>query len=181
MIVELPWEIERATAKVRDRYVRMIESGTTPRLALMLALQQPPGTRGTDRSFMQGKLNDQWLGDLPKFQADRILAGARAAGISTTGKFYCSGIADKRGHMDPEAWVDSVDDVKKVARRRNLQVRGIVDVDADFDRPPTEVALNPRIEKRLAKEAIKKDPKLSMADARALVRDRHAPHWKKKA
>lgn len=104
---------------------------------------------------------------------------AKKAGINPNGKFYLSGIADKRGHLDPMAWVDSVDDVKRVAKARNLNVQGMVNVKATDEQRP-DVALNPRIERELAKKEVAKNPKLKMQDAIRKVREKHAPRWKKK-
>ena len=178
--MSLPYEIEQASKEVRDHYLRMIADGQTERWAAMCALQQAPGTKAADRTFMEGRYSGNWLDELPKKQAARIVREAKACGINTSGKFYMSGLADKRGHMDPMAWVDSVDDVKKVARARNLNVQGIVDIKASEERPKN-IDLNPRIAKELAKKEVSKSPGLSMGDALAKVREKHAPRWKKKA
>lgn len=177
--MELPYEIAAAPKSVQDHFLRMVANGQTEQFALMCALQQPPGTKGTDRAFMEGRLSGNWLDELPKRQANWMVKEAKAAGINPTGKFYLSGIADKRGHLDPEAWVDSVDDIKRVARARNLSVQGMVNIEAKSEARP-DVALNPKIARELAKKEIAKSPKLSMAEALEKVRRKHAPRWKRK-
>lgn len=177
--MELPFEIARAPQHVRDHYRKMIADGQSVSFALMCSLQQPPGTKGSDRAFMEGRLSGNWLDELPKRQANWMVKEARAAGINPSGKFYLSGIADKRGHLDPEAWVDSVDDVKRVAKARNLNVQGMVNVQAS-EVPRQNTVLNPKIERELAKKEIAQSPRLSMADAVERVRKKHAPRWKHK-
>ena len=175
----MPYEIANAAPSVQQHWLKMIADGQTERWATMCALQQPPGTQGTDRAFQQGRLTGNWMDEMPVHMARRIAREAKAAGISTTGKYYMSGLADKRGHCDPEAWVSDVSDVRRVAKKRNLQVRGIVNVDA-VDTPPVTVDLDPKIAKDLAKKEIAKNPGLSMGDAIAKVKEKHVPHWKRK-
>lgn len=178
--MDLPFEIASSPKHVRDHYLKMIADGQSVSFALMCSLQQPPGTKGSDRAFMEGRLSGNWLDELPKRQANWMVKEARAAGINPSGKFYLSGIADKRGHLDPEAWVDSVDDVKRVAKKRNLSVQGMVNVQAS-EVPRQDVALSPHIERELAQKEVAKNPKLSAQEAAERVRKKHAPHWKRKS
>lgn len=175
----MPPEIANAASHIQHFWLKMIADGQSERFATMAALQQPPGTKGTDRAFLEGKNNQEWLGDMPKRQADYILKEAKAAGVSTAGKVYMSGLADKRGWCDPQAWVSDVSDIKRVAKARNLQVRGIVDIDAR-EEAPKQADLNPRIARSLAKKEIQKHPSLSMKAALEKVKAKHLPHWKKK-
>lgn len=175
---DLPFEIKRAPKHVQDHYLQVLAMGYGERWALMAALQQPPGTKGTDRTFMHGRLNGEWLGELPEKQAKYILREAKAAGIDVVGKVYCSGLADKRGWCDPAAWVDSVSDIQKVAQARNMNVQGMVNVKAR-EVEAKRVDLNPKIVARLAKDAMAKDPKLTKGEAVALVKEKHTPRWKR--
>lgn len=175
----MPYEIANASPAVQRHWLCMISDGQTERFATMAALQQPPGTRGTDRAFQQGRLDGNWMDEMPVHMARRIAREAKASGISITGKQYMSGLADKRGHCDPEAWVSDLSDVKRVAKKRNLQVRGIVNVDA-IETPPVTVDLNPKIAKDLAKKEMAKNPSLSMKDAISKVKEKHVPRWKRK-
>jgi hypothetical protein len=177
--MSLPYDIQRASREVQAHYLQMIAEGQSPRWAEMCALQQPPGTQGTDRAFMEGRMDGNWLDGLPERQAKWLTKEAKAAGINIAGKYYMSGLADKRGHLDPEAWVDSVADIKRVAIKRNLNVSGIVKVEGR-EVEPTTVDLNPKIARSLAKKEIAKNPKLTMKEAVAIVKERAVPHWKKK-
>ena len=174
----LPLELQDAPRSQQLHYVEMIEDGQEESFALMCSLQQPPATQGTDRTFMEGRLNAQWLDDMPKFQADRMLRQAKQAGINTTGKFYMSGLADKRGAADPMAWISTVGEIKEVAKARNLEVNGIVNVKAE-QREPTKKKFSKAIEDRLTKHYQKKHHKLSKKGAKELAHKNHLPNWKK--
>jgi len=176
----MPISIALADKDVQDHYVRMIEDGQTPAFAEMCALQQPPGTKGTDRAFQQGRLDGNWLDDMPVHQAQRIVREAKAAGIDISGKQYVSGLADKRGHMDPLAWVSDTSDVKKVAQARNLTVSGAVNHQG-HEQAPKKKALSKSLEKRLAKEEMAKNPRLGRREAGEVVREKYLPSWKKRA
>jgi hypothetical protein len=176
----LPPEIASAGPDVQEHYVRLVNNGQTERFAAMCALQQPPGTRGTDRAFMQGRYNQEWLKNLPQKQADWMIREARTAGINTSGRFYMGGLADKRGHLDPEAWVDSTGDVLRVAKKRDLEVHGIVDYVPPQKPPPKEVDINPRILREHVRKEMKENPKLKRGEAIEKVKDRIVPHWKRK-
>lgn len=168
--IPLPLEISLARPEVQEHYRRMIREGQTPAWAEMCALQQPPGANGTDREWMQGRNNGEWLNAMPKRQADFLTKEAKEAGIDISGKFYMSGLADKRGWTDPEAWVSGRDDVLRVAKKRNLNVTGQVNHKAVDAPPPKEVALNDRIVKRIQKKT---------GQTREQVIEKHAPHWKR--
>jgi hypothetical protein len=161
-------------------YKRALKNGASPAFAEMAACQMPPGTKGSDRAFMQGRMDGSWMNSMPKPLADRMVRQARAAGINTTGKFYMGGLADKRRHMDPEAWVDSVDDVRRVARKRNLEVRGIVDYTPPEQEPKKSVDIAPDILEENVRKELKKDPQASREEAADRVKKRIVPRWKNK-
>jgi hypothetical protein len=177
--MKLPYDIEVASREVQAHYIKMIKEGQTERFAAMAALQQPPGTKGTDRAFQQGRLDGNWLDSLPPRMAKRMVREAKAAGISIAGKYYMSGLADKRGHCDPSAWISDTSDIREVAKARNLEVRGVINVDA-HEVEPKKVDLNPRIAKELAKKEMQKKPGISMQDAIAKVKEKHLPNWRRK-
>lgn len=179
-MIQLPFDIQRASAEVRNHYIRMINAGQSPRFSEMCALQQPPGTKGTDRAFQEGRLAGNQWDELPARQAKKMIREAKAAGINISGKQYVSGLANKLGHCDPRAWVSDLSDVKRVAKDRNLNVSGLVNIEAT-ELPPIRHDLNPRIAKELAKKEIAKNPKLSMQDALVKVKEKHTPKWKKPA
>jgi len=177
-VSELPYEIKNAPKHVQEHYKKVLAMGYGERWALMTALRQPPGTRGTDRAFMQGRLDGNWMDGIPPRQAKKMVREAKAAGIDISGKYYMGGLADRRGHLDPEAWIDSVGDIKRVARKRNLNVSGIVNIEG-HEVEPTKPALNQKIVNRLAKQAMASNPKLTKAEAVSLVKQKHAPAWKR--
>jgi hypothetical protein len=144
----------------------------------MCALQEPPGTKGSDRAFMEGRLNQQWLDGMPKKQAATLLREAAAAGISTTGKVYVGGLADGRAHRDPMAWVDSTADILKVARARNLTVDGAVRHQGQ-PMPPTRKVLNERIIQEELPKYQKRHPGKKPAELREMIVNKHA-HPKKR-
>jgi len=174
--MDLPSELR--TPEQRAHYLRALEK-SSPRFALMVALGQPPGTLGTDRAFMEGRLNQQWLDDMPKKQARTILSEAKAAGISVAGKVYVGGLADHRAHRDPLAWVDSTAGIKKVAMERNLTVEGAVKHQGTA-RPPTREVLNERIVQEELVRYRKKHPGKKDGELREMIVNRHAHPLKRK-
>lgn len=117
----------------------------------------PPGAN-TDREFLFGHVNgNQFEGQ--DFAADHHKKVAKAAGVSTTGKVYLSGLAEYPG--DPRAWVSGRGDVQKVAEERGWGVEGAVNVKRQPapPRPAIEVA-DDLVELHLA-ERLAKDPALA--------------------
>lgn len=103
-------------------YWRMRHAGQSHNMAEMLATRRFPGVK-TDSVFNEGKFSGEagrcgpqqlWL----QQQAD-------AAGVSTNGKWYCSGLARFPG--DPKAWVGDRGDVARVAAENNMTVHGYVE------------------------------------------------------
>ena len=180
--MNLPPEITFAPPHVQAHYRAMIADGQTERWAVMCALQQPPGVHGTDGSFMEGRNGGEWLNQMPKHQADFMTREAKAAGIDISGKYYCSGLADKRGWTDPEAWVSGRDDVLRVAKKRKLSVKGQVNYEPPEQAPAKRGApLAKDTVASLARSEMRKNPALSKREAAAKVREKHTPHWVKKS
>ena len=179
-MTEVPDNIRAAGMEATRMYARLLAEGYGHRWAEMCALQQPPGVKGTDRAVMQGRYAEQWLDDMPTDQARRITREARAAGINISGKYYCSGLADKRGHCDPAAWIDSAADIKRVAVKRNLNVRGIVEHKAVDLPPPQSKPLSDRLIREMSAIERKRHPGKSRAEIREMVIDKYAPTWKRK-
>lgn len=175
--MEIPREVLEAGSEAVSTYRRALPHGE--RWAVMCALQCPPGTKGTDRAYMEGRLNQQQFDDMPKKMASRMLREAQAAGINTTGKYYCAGIADRRAYCDPRAWVDSTADVLKVARERNLTVEGAVNHHGTV-MPPQRTALSETIIKEEMRHYRKLHPGKKSADLRQMIIDKHAHPAKRK-
>jgi len=160
-------------------YAAALKNGATERFAEMVAYQCPPGTKGSDRAFMEGRLDGSWMNDMPEQSARRMVREASKAGINTAGRFYMGGLADKRAHRDPEAWVDSVEDVKRVAEKRRLEVHGIIDYVPPEPAPKRSVKLSKKIINENVRKELAKNPDMRREDAVEKVKERMTPHWKK--
>jgi hypothetical protein len=165
---EIPAAVLGAGPEVVAFYVKLLSRGETQRWAEMCALQQPPGLRGTDRSYMEGRLNNQQLDNMAPVQARNLIAQARKAGINISGKYYAGGLADKRGAADPAAWVDSLADVKKVAEMRNLTVSGAVEHQGR-PQPRPHVALSEAATRQMMRRERANHPNMKQGDLRELV------------
>lgn len=164
MSEDVPSNIRAAGREAELMYARLLSEGYGHKWAEMCSLQCPPGVRGSDRALMQGRYNEQWLDDMPKDHAQRILREAKASGINVSGKYYMSGLADKRGHCDPAAWVDSAADIKKVAQERNLTVQGIVEHKGTAMPPPRTKRLSGRLTKEMMAHERRMNPGMKMKD-----------------
>lgn len=174
--MEVPQEVLDAGHEAVQTYRAALPHGE--RWALMCALQCPPGTKGTDRAFNEGRLCQEQFNDMPKLMAQRMLREARAAGIDPTGKQYMGGLADKRAHCDPEAWVDSTADIVRVARKRNLTVEGIVSHQGT-PVPPQRQPLSERVIREEMRHYRKLHPKMKAGELREMIINKHA-HPKKR-
>lgn len=169
--MDVPSHIRAAGSEATRVYLSAMENGGGERFAEMCALQTPPGTKGSDRAFFEGRSNQQQFDQMPARQAQWLLKEAKQAGINPTGKYYLGGLADKRGWKDPKAWVSNIDDVKRVAQERNLHVEGAVTVEGR-PVPPKRTALNERI----IREEMRRNPGMS----RDAIIEKHAHPKKKK-
>jgi hypothetical protein len=177
---DLPFDLQSASKDAQDHYRKMVADGQNPRFAEMCALQVAPGTRGTDRSFMEGRLNSQFFDSMPAPLARRMIREAKASGINVAGKFYMGGLADKRAHRDPAAWIDSVADIKRVAQQRDLHVTGIVEHTPPEKPPRKSVDIAPDILRENVRKEMLSNPTLKKGDAIERVKDRIVPRWKRK-
>jgi hypothetical protein len=164
--MDIPPEVTEAGREAVATYRRALPYGE--RWALMCALQAPPGTHGTDRAFMEGRYANQQLDAVPERQAKWLAKEARQAGISISGKYYCGGIADSRGWRDPEAWVSGVDDVRRVAKKRNLHVEGAVRHQA-VELPPQRTVLAESIIKEEIRREKRRNPKAKAGEVRERI------------
>ena len=169
----IPDDVKDAGHEAIAAYKRAIAAGSSPSFAEMVALGSPPATKGTDRNFMQGRWNNQQLDEMPSHSARWLSKEAKAAGINISGKYYCGGIADKRGWKDPEAWVSSRDDILTVAQKRRLAVSGAVDYDPGPQEPKRKL-INERIVNEEIRRAKRKDPKAKTGELREKILATHA-------
>ena len=171
--MKIPYEVERAGPNAIKVYKESLEAGGTEKFAAMCAVQIAPGTKGTDRAFMEGRMNNQQLDDMPQIMAQRMAREAKAAGININGKHYVGGLADNRAWKDPSAWVSGNDDVKKVAERKNLSVSGSVNHEGRAV-PPKRKQLSEKIIKEETKNLKKLHPKASKEELRERVINKHS-------
>jgi len=169
--MEIPVEVKRAGEEAIATYKRALPYGE--KWAAMVAMQTPPGTKGTDRAFMEGRMNNQQLDDMPVRQAQYVAAEAKSAGINISGKHYVGGLADKRGWRDPEAWVSNNDDVLKVAHKSRLAVSGTVNYDPGPADPKRKLISESIVREEVAK-AKRLNPSAKTGDLRQKVIEKHA-------
>ena len=172
---DLPLEIALSPSHVQTHYSKMIADGQSPRFAEMCSLQIAPGTQGTDRTFFEGRYNNQQFDDMPKKQADFMIRAAKEAGINISGKYYHSGLADGRRWQDPEAWVSSTDDVLRVCKKRHKSISGAINYDAGDALPPQRKILSERIIKEEVARERSRNPSVKDTPAlRQKIIERHA-------
>ena len=79
----------------------------------------------TDATFMHGRQHaDEFDGN--KVTRSMAEAKARAAGVNPNGKVYSAGLATEQ--YDPNAWIDSVSDVKRICNNNGWSCEGSVNV-----------------------------------------------------
>lgn len=89
----------------------MLQSGTPPTIKTEATFQAKGNLGGSN---------------LPPGVRELYLRQARAAGVTTDGRYYEARIAEYPG--DPEAWISNQDDMKRVAEQRNYSIEGDVTV-----------------------------------------------------
>jgi len=171
--MEYPYDVESAGEHAKKHYRKMIEDGQTPRFAEMCATQIAPATSGTDRALMQGRLNNEQFDKMPKDQAQKMIKACKEAGINPNGKWYSSGLADKRGVHDPEAWVDSQADVMRVAAKRNLTVKGAVNVQGRKMPRPKSPVLSDRLTKEMMNVEKPNHPTMKQGELKEMVQEKY--------
>lgn len=136
-------------------YRKVLKEDGSPRFAEMCAMQQAPGSKGTDRAFSEGAWRQ--MESMDKWNRDNIVKIAKKAGINTAGKCYKGGL----GHYtDPAAWVSTADDVLAVAKARNLTVTGAVTHQGHVSEPK-RIKLAKDVVERHAQRELQRDPALA--------------------
>jgi hypothetical protein len=170
--MEIPCDVKDAGHEAIQAYKRALAAGSSPRFAEMVALGAPPATKGTDRNFMQGRMNNQQLDEMPLHSARWLSREAKQAGINISGKYYCGGIADKRGWKDPEAWVSSRDEILRVAQKRRMAVSGAVEYDPGPQTPKRKL-INEKIVNEEIARAKRHNPKAKAGELREQILEKH--------
>jgi hypothetical protein len=145
------------------RYWRMRQAGQSHNIAEVLATRSFPGTRGTDRSFMQGRaLDGSQFEGLPDVVGRNYVAQAADAGVNPAGRYYCGSVARFPG--DPRAWVGSINDVKRICEAEGWTARGAVNVEPPLYRdgyvPPETYEVADELVERDVRAALLDDPGL---------------------
>lgn len=160
-------------------YLICLEQGTSPLLAEMFAVGQPPGSK-TDREFLAGfGANGGQFAKRPE-NGDFYAAEARAQGVDITGAVYLSGLAAYPG--DPRAWVRGRGDAQRVCEERGWGCQGDVNVPLHKVEEPTGGGLAPDIVAREMEKALEQVPveersQVDTEDLREQVISQKGPHW----
>ena len=176
--MQIPQQISDRGREAIAVYKRALPHGE--KFAEMCALQIAPGTKGSDRAFMEGRMNGQQFDEMPTHSARWMIREARAAGINVSGKYYCGGLADKRRWKDPEAWVSSSDDVLRVAKKRRLSVAGSVNYDPGPAEPKRRLISDSIVNEEVSK-ALRRNPSAKAGEVREKVIEKHAYRAKGRA
>lgn len=90
------------------------EQSDSDNFADIVKYRRPPGLRGTDAINFKGVANGNPFPNTREDDAKKLMAQAKALGISVDGKRYMASLVrpEYRGRFDPEALVDSTNDVR---------------------------------------------------------------------
>lgn len=168
-----------ADPQQQARYVKLRQAGNSDAFAQMLTEQRPPGIKGENARFLNGRQNGEDIEDMSPLTRKKLLENAKKAGVSVQGKRYISQLARRGVPCDPLALVSDLDDVKARARAMGRQVCTMEQAqDMDYQgSPPRSVALAEDIVQEEVAKRIAKDPslkKVPKAKIREQVIDKHA-------
>lgn len=154
--LDLHPDLKAAGDEVILRYLNMIADGTSPKMAEMLALQQPPGIGITNAVYISDQnrhgrsILDRHNGDVRA--TERLRKGLAAKGYQLKSDDHYIPTA-ANGFADPGAIVNQHQTFseleKRVAKRQE---------DAKERTPPKSVRLNPKIAERIRQQQIKSNP-----------------------
>jgi hypothetical protein len=147
-------EREMDESGLRRIYDQLIAEGQSPNMAAMLASMKPPGTWNTGKEF--SKRENERMRSIDDMQREEIVSIAKKAGINTQGKTY-NGQLGK--YNDPLAWVSDTTDVKNAAVKKEMNIDGMVKVNA-YRGPRKKIRLADDIVDRLESQNRRRDPKL---------------------
>ncbi len=156
--------------EVQRRYMEMRAAGESHNIAELLATQEVPFIM-TDSEYLKGmSCNGSQFEKTPHI-GDFYKAEAEKAGVSTTGKVYLSGLADRPG--DPKAWISGRGDVQRVCEERGMSCQGSVQVAARQEEPKPGPRLAPDIVNRFVKKELAKKPGQRVEEVREKVIAEH--------
>lgn len=172
---------------IQQCYLECLRNGCAPRLAEMLALQQPPGCQ-TDREFTlgQGTLAQQFDGE--EQVLEQLVAKSKRMGYTPdyTDVYTPTLVRPEVGPGDPQAFVPAVNGrshVKRVLERNNWSGYGMVNRKRVEVEPEPGPPIDPEIVGREVGRMIHENP--SLAPRRAQLAEefvhRHADPGRLKA
>jgi hypothetical protein len=143
---------------VQARYEASRAAGASHSIAEICAFRQAPGTKGTDRAFLEGRHDTQFQDD-PEYEKF-CRAKAHAAGVPTAGKIYDPQMADEVG--DPKAWFSDASEIKRALQAEGGSCTGAITVKRPSYRAPTakRPKLAPELVEHYINEDVKKNPAL---------------------
>ena len=121
-------EAECDAAGVRELF-EQIAAKDGIEFAAMCALRTAPRSRNSDRTFMDTQRHR--VNNMDGHNRHKIYAAAMKAGINTAGKYY-TGMGR---YNDPKAWASSIDDVRTVAKEKQIKVSGPANFDFSSEEP----------------------------------------------
>lgn len=153
------WPVISADNAIQEAYEAMRREGQSHNVAEMCALQVAP-TGNTDATFLAGHCNGNQFEKHPAI-GDFYEREAAAAGVNVKGKVYKSGLARFPG--DPEAWINSKDDIKNICEKRGWGCQGSVNVAVDNSRTPiADVDVAADIVRDKVLDNVARDPALAV-------------------
>ncbi len=107
-------------AIVGGRYVSYDDSDRSENIAEICRTRRAPGLQGTDAINFKGVAAGDPFPNTSHVDKKKLHAQAKALGIDINGKRYMSGLVrpEYRGRLDPEAFVSSTGEVKKILETR---------------------------------------------------------------
>lgn len=163
------------------RFVEMVQKGESVRMAAMLATHKPPGKGFDDQVYQKNRKSL-----LEQFDnSPEVLRAWNAQYRKETGedippdavvfREFAQRIGDSRCVLTHK---NSMDDIKKYLRERNVQVEGSFDMESQPEAPVVqEVRLADDLVEQCVDEYIAEDPELAHEDRnelREMVIDKHS-------
>ncbi len=158
-------------------YELCLANGCGERLASSLATQRAPYGKCRNNVLRGHSIGEEFEGD-DRMQA-RYRRHAKKAGVSLNGKKFISQLATYPG--DPEAWISTAEDVKRICKKRNWTCRGMVEHKHHENPPRESIPMDKQIFAEEVQRECEKDPgKLhKLEKTKAEVWDKITPGYKK--
>lgn len=177
---------ELKECELLEKWIEAVRAGGEPTFVEMGLFRQSPGTRGTERTFVQGRTVSGMDGRCDQMR----LANAKKAGVNTHGRMYVASLC-RKGFLpgaDPIAWVpqhDALGEIRAKAKKLgktgticNIEVNDVPEREPEPDCP-----LHPKIVKDFVQEYCKTEPGFAqkkLGEQKEIVIDRHGAKKKSK-